>query len=107
MIGELNHRIKLEQLLVEKDNLEQEIETWQLAYEVWADIKPLSGKEYFKARQTKSDIMVQVTIRYRPQIHNHMRMLFNNQIYEIVSVINVNQENRYLQLLCKEGVELV
>ena len=98
--------MSLEQLTILKDDLEQEIDLWQPLYVVWANIEPLSGKEYFKARQTKSDSHVQVTIRYKRGVTPQMRVLFNDQSYEIVSVINVNMENKYLQLICKEGESL-
>lgn len=106
MIGELKHRITLQEQVIIKDELEQEIETWQEVNKVWAEIKPLSGKEYFKARQTKSDVRVQITIRYKKEVHNQMRVVFDNQAYEIISVINLNHQNKYLQLLCKEGEKL-
>lgn len=106
MIGGLRHIITLQEQVIIKDELEQEIETWKEVYKVWAEIKPLSGKEYFKARQTKSDVRIQVTIRYRKEVHNQMRIEFDNQVYEIVSVVNVEHKNKYLQLLCKEGEKI-
>lgn len=106
MIGELKHRIALQEQVIVKDELEQEIEIWQEVYKVWAEIKPLSGKEYFKARQTKSEVRVQITIRYKKEVNNQMRVVLDNQVYEIVSVINLEHQNKYLQLLCKEGEKL-
>ena len=104
MIGSLRHRIILQKPVIIKDNIGQELEEWQDVATVWASVEPLSGKEYFNAQQTNSEVSTKITIRYLSGITSQMRVTFQKHIYNILSVINFEERNIYLQLLCLEKV---
>ena len=102
MIGNLRHRITLQKPVIIRDSIGQELEEWQDVATVWASVEPLSGKEYFNAQQTNSEVSTKITIRYLKSITPFMRVFFQKHTYNILSVINFEERNIYLQLLCSE-----
>ncbi len=104
MIGNLRHRITLQKPLIIKDSIGQQLEEWQDVATVWASVEPLSGKEYFSAKQMNSEVSTKITIRYLEGITPFMRVFFQKHTYNILAIINFEERNVYLQLLCSEKV---
>ncbi len=103
-IGKLRHRIILEDKQITRDSFGAEVFEWVQVSEVWADISPLSGKEFVAFKQINAEISVRVTMRYQPGIDTEMRVLFKDKIFEILSIINPDEKNIALVLMCKEVV---
>lgn len=78
--------------------------TWSSLDRAWAEVKPLSGTELYKARQATAEVTHQITMRWRAGITPALRIFFNSRYFEILSAINVEERNRELQLLCKEHI---
>lgn len=102
-IGSLRHRVVLQKMTVTEDALRQQTESWVDYAYVWAAIEPLSGREYFAARQESAEVTVRITIRYLKDVTPEMRVLFGNRVFEVVSVINPKEINETLILMCKEA----
>ena len=103
-IGVLRHRVTLQEKTVTEDELKQQTEVWTDIASVWASVEPLSGREYYAAKQIHADISVKITMRYRRDVCPEMRVVFNKAIYEILSVINSERKNISLVLMCREVV---
>ena len=95
--GELKHRITFQ-----VQDLEQEDEVWKDILSTWANINPISGKEYYSAETINSDLTHKIRLRYRRGITPDMRILYKDRIFNIVSVINEYEKNAILQLMCRE-----
>ena len=95
--GELKHRITFQ-----VQDLEQEEETWKDILSTWANINPISGKEYYSAETINSDLTHKIRLRYRKGITPDMRVIYNDRIFYIISVINEHEKNTMLQLMCRE-----
>lgn len=67
----------------------------------WAKVTPVQGKEYYQAAAIQAENDVKFTIRYRKGITNDMKVQYNNQIYEIKSIIDFNNEHKYIDLVCE------
>ena len=104
MIGKLRHRVTLQRPVITKDNIGQEIEEWQDVATVWASVEPLSGKEYFSAKQVNSEVSAKITLRFLQGITPEVRVILDKHTYNILAVINFGERNVYLQLLCSEKV---
>ena len=104
MIGMLRHQVKILKPIITKDELGQEVETFEVQKTVWASIEPLSGKEYFTAKQVNSEATVKITIRYIESLLPHWVVQFRQRIFNIEAIINFEERNKYLQLLCSEKV---
>lgn len=104
MIGRLRHRVTLQKLEVTTDAIGQQIENWIDVANVWASVEPLSGKEYFRVQQINSEIRVKIIIRYLTGVTSHMRIKALKHTYNILSVINFEERNQYLELMCSNKV---
>lgn len=69
-----------------------------------ASLHPLSAKESWTAEQTKADASHVVTIRYQSGITSSMRVLFGSRTFTINGIINPEERNISLELLCQEEV---
>ena len=102
--GELKHRITFQKLNNTQNDYGEPIESWQDIATVWASINPVVGREYFAAETVNSEVSHKIKIRYRFGITPDMRVNFKGRIFSIKSVINYNERNTELQLMCKELV---
>lgn len=103
-IGDLRHRITI-QMAVESSNTFGEVEkTWQDVATVWASIEPLRGREYFDSQQINAEVTTRIRIRYRPGIKPKMRVVYGERIFDIQSVIDVEECHKEIHLMCKEVI---
>lgn len=99
--GQLRKRITIQNTTASQDAYGAEAITWEnFAVHRAAEVTPLSGREFFDAQQTQGSIEVRFKIRYIKGITSKMRILYNGEGYDIQSVINLNERNRELQILC-------
>lgn len=81
---------------------------WTTFAEVWGEVTPLSGREYWRAAQVQPDVTHQVTIRYLPNVTTQMRVRRRGEtdrFYQIGAVLNIDERNREMQLMCRETVD--
>ncbi|MFQ6016772.1 MAG: phage head closure protein [Kiloniellaceae bacterium] len=71
---------------------------------VWGRIQPLTGSERLRAMRLEGKVSHRITIRYQAGITPKMRMLLGGRVFNIRAVINPEERNRFLELLCEEGV---
>jgi len=69
---------------------------------IWASIRPLSGRELWQAQQVQADVTHAVRIRYRNGVDATKALGFDGRQLNIVAVLNVEERNRTLELLCLE-----
>ena len=104
-IGILRHRATIQQLVNIDDGAGGSIETWENVATVWAAIEPLRGNERYTAQQVQSTLTHKVTIRYREGIKPQMRLTYEGRIFDIESVIDIEERHRWLELLCSEVIQ--
>ena len=71
---------------------------------VWAAIWPLRGTELLTAQQLGSEITSKIRIRYIDDItpRNRIRLGDSTTYYDIISVVNADLRNIYLDLMVRE-----
>lgn len=85
-----------------RDEYGEPIDTWEPFKEgIWASKDPLLGNEYFNALTTDTKVEVKFNMRYVEGITNEMRIKHGNEVYEILSAINVKGLNRELLCYCR------
>jgi SPP1 family predicted phage head-tail adaptor len=102
--GELRHRIVIQKLENTQDSFGQPVEKWNDVATVWSSVKPLVGREFFAAETVNSEVTHKVRMRYKAGITPDMRVKFGIRIFQITAVINYQERNIELQLMCKELV---
>lgn len=83
------------------------IPTWVDHATVWAQIEPLSGREYFLNREQQTDVTVRIRILYFTGINNRMRVIYRDKIYQVVSVIDPLEQHEELELICSDFEQTV
>ena len=101
-VGKLRHRITIQRQVNDVNDFGAPVTSWKNVATVWADIRPLSGREYFSAQQVQSEVTTQIWLRHLDGIKPTMRVKFGKRIFEILSVLNTQERNISLQLMCKE-----
>ncbi len=78
--------------------------TWTKVADARAAIEPLTGGERLRAMQLEDKVSHRVTIRYRGDVTAGMRLKFGTRLFNIRAVINPDERNCWLELMCDEGV---
>lgn len=109
-ISKLQQRISVQRRSSTLDAYGQEINSWTTIGTVWAEVKPLSGKEKMRsnAMVVESQLTHQVTVRYSelflPSIEaDAWRILFGTRIFNITASMNVDEASKYIIFDCTEG----
>jgi len=67
-------------------------------------VRGLTGREFMAAQQTGSDVTNKVTMRYYEGLTPEHRFLVDGRTLEILSVLNVDERNKTMDVMCKENV---
>ena len=77
---------------------------WVDVATVRAGVEPVSGKEAIAAGANLAEQVTRVVMRWRPGVTPQMRILFDGRFLDVKQIINANEADRVLELLCVEGV---
>lgn len=102
--GLLRHKVEIQEMIRISDGGGGYEATWQTVAKVWANIKPLSGNETMAAMQLEDRITHDIVIRYRGGVTAAQRIKYGDRLFNIRSVINVEERNVWMQLRAEEGV---
>ena len=108
--GRARHRVKLQSKSVTKNGIGEEIVTWADVVTdtedhcLWAEVWPLKGREFFSAQSTQYAADVRFRLRYRPGLSREMRVLWNDDPYDIVQIIDVAADHQTTEILAINGV---
>jgi len=81
--GKLRHKISIEKVSETINDAGEVTENWTEFANIWAQIMPLVGREYWSSRQVESKVTGKIRIRYLPGVTPKMRINSNNRIYNI------------------------
>lgn len=98
--GDLRERVLLQSKSVTRDAYGAEVISWADFKERWAEVTPLSGREYISMRQSQSDVTTRVRMRWLPGVSTTMRLLWRDVPYRISEVIDVEARSEELEILC-------
>ena len=103
--GELNKRIKIQfNTSASQDAHGNPVANWTTIDngDLWASIKPISGSESYLATKVVANATHEIRIRKRPGITTQHRATFKNRVFDINAVMNVDEANEQLLLICAE-----
>ena len=109
----LRHRLTLQQEVQASDGAGGYTRSWEDIAELWGEIIPLtgsgssargSGKETLFAEQMQSEISHRILLRYRSGVTTAMRLQYENRLFNIRMVADINERHNTLELLVQEGV---
>lgn len=86
--GRLRHRVSLQRLQEARDqNTGAVITDWVELAKLWAEVAPLSAREFVASQAVQSRITARITIRYREDITAKDRIVYRGQVYNIEGVL--------------------
>ena len=101
--GELKKLIDIESHSVTSDGMGASVETWATYKSgIWAAIWPVSANKQIQAGKQAIEITHRIRIRYTIGVTPDMRIKYGNAYFKITSVINVEMENRMIDILAVE-----
>jgi hypothetical protein len=101
--GDLRSRVVLQSMTTSTDAIGNPVKTWSNVSTEWADVQAQDGTEAIQSGQVNARQALVVRIRYRAGVVPTMRLIHAGRPYEIMTVVNVDQRNRELQLACAAG----
>ena len=107
LIGGEKKRITIQQPADTQDAYGAPVPAWSTVTTVWAQVEPLRGSEYLISKQTGAKIDTRFVIRYRVDIYltPKMKVVYDGNDYNIESIININEANKELHLMCNRFVK--
>ncbi len=77
---------------------------WSSIGTAWAWVRGLRGRELFSAQQINPQTTHKVTMHYRGGLTSANRLVdkTSSRIFNIESVVNIDERNRVLELICTE-----
>ena len=100
--GDLNKRVTIQVPTKAADGMGSFTITWSDLATVWAAIWPKGAKEVVQSMQTSMEVSHRIRVRFRRPFRPDWRLKFGDRYFNIVSVINPNERNEWLDLMCKE-----
>jgi SPP1 family predicted phage head-tail adaptor len=103
-IGNMRERIVFQQQSRTVDSMGGAAVTWSTVTTVWASVDETSGNETFPTLQIKPKTTVTFMIRYLSTITQAMRISWNSNFYNIQSIINEGNRDKYQKIVATRGV---
>ena len=104
--GKMRHRITFQQFSGTLDDfgdpLQVDDDNWVDVATTWAAIDPISGREFYAAEQSQSEVSHKIRCRYRTGLDTAMRITYGKRRFKIISLIDWEERHESLLLMCKE-----
>lgn len=103
--GRLRHRVAIQRPQQVQDPVTGALTPiWVPVADVWAEIVPLSAREFVAAQAMNSEVSTRITIRRRADVDSTCRILHGGVVYNIAGVLADPVSGReYLTLPCSTG----
>ena len=101
---DLRHSIKIETFIRTRQAGGGGTRAWSTFVSARACIEPMRGRELLHAMQLQDSVTHKITMRYRSGVIAKMRVKFGTRIFNIRAVINIDERNKWSELMCEEGV---
>jgi SPP1 family predicted phage head-tail adaptor len=82
----------------------QPVNTWKTTQTRWAGVMPLTSREGFFAKSVRPELSHRITLRWFDGLEHGHRIKMDARIFDIASIINVDEGNHTLQVDCVEVV---
>jgi SPP1 family predicted phage head-tail adaptor len=100
--SDLRHRIVIQTITLTPNDSGGQAEAWTTFATVWAKITPKNVKEINFAQRIEPRVDHEIAIRYIAGIDAKMRISFDSRIFEIKSIIIVNEIKEWVKILATE-----
>lgn len=103
-VGSMRHFITVQSATSSVDSGGGRAVVYATFRKLLAHVKQESGREKYEQGVLGDKSVFTFTIRYVDGITTAMRIKFDNKFFQIRSIINEDERNKYLIIKCDEGV---
>ncbi|PHR57283.1 MAG: head-tail adaptor protein [Arcobacter sp.] len=97
----LKHTIVIQSSIEIPDSFGGVSKSWNDFKTVRASVKPQSAKEFFSAG-VQAEATHKIEVRYVLGLNPKMRILFGTRVFDIKSILNIQERNKVLHIICTE-----
>lgn len=101
--GDLRHMVTVESMTRTSDGMGGWTEAWTTVATVRAAIWPKRMVEQVETEKKTATITHQIRVRYLDGIDEDCRVVFGDRVFEVISVLNVEERNKTFDLMCEES----
>lgn len=99
--GKLDRRVQIKVKTSSRDSYGAEILTYSVLATVWAEIVPVSGREYFAAAQFIPEATLKIRMRYREDFDETSKIAYDGVDYDILYIAEIGRADG-LEVLVKK-----
>ncbi|MHB8077432.1 phage head closure protein [Desulfosporosinus fructosivorans] len=106
-LEQLHHKINIQQQSATQDSYGQLVNTWtDFAANIWSFVDPTGGSEFYAAQKVNAEATANIWLRYNAGLgaKPSMKVVFGTRIFDILNVMNWQERNKWIRLVCKEVV---
>ena len=105
-LGGMRHRLDLQRETKTPDGGGGYVLDWETVATVWGEVRPIAGRERLEAMRLASAVTHRAVIRWQAGLapDAEWRLVKDGRAFNIRAVVNLEERNRFLELLCEEGV---
>lgn len=96
--GKLDRRITIQNRVETQNTLGEAVISYTTFAQVWAEVVPLRGREYFTAAQTVPEAQLRIRIRYMTGVTEKHRIVYEGVNCDILHIAEIGR---------KEGLEIM
>lgn len=98
--GAMRHLMKLEKPTQNRESSGGIKQYYEPVTDIRAEINQLSGRALEAAQAIKSEVTVRLKVRYRADMKDNMRLIYDNQIYQVQYMIDPTMRKSELHVYC-------
>lgn len=102
-IGRLRYKVELQSATNTSDGAGGFSQTYSTIANLFADIRPTNGDESYRQGKVQEKLTHKIYIRHRNDIKTDYKILYDQRTFNIKSIINIDERDRFLELTCSEG----
>ena len=105
-IGKMRYRVKVERATNTRDAGGGLAQDFGSVATIYANIKPKNANSTYRQGMLQEKVTHEITIRYMKNIDTNSKITFGTRSFAINGIINVDERDRFLTLLCEEGIAI-
>ncbi len=98
--GQLDRRITIKKFSETTDSFGQQVKSFSTLASVWANVVEKVGREGEDGDMIAATKKVEFIIRYRTDVDEEMRILYNNNTYKIQAIQSADARKAFLKIVC-------
>lgn len=98
--GQLDRRITIQTFSETTDSFGQEVKSFSTLASVWANVVEKVGREGEDGEMIAATKKVEFVIRYRTDVDEEMRIIYNNNTYKIQAIQSADARKAFLKIVC-------